>query len=583
MCGIAGIVGNPPRDTAAIERMTSLLDHRGPDDRGTWTSSEAHLGHTRLAILDLSAAGHQPMCFGDLVMTYNGEIYNYRELRQTLPGPFSSDTDSEVLLHLYHEHGPRCVDLLRGMFAFAIWDRRQRHLFAARDRLGIKPFNYRQIEGGFAFASELKSLLVLGRPDFEPTAITDYLTYGYIPTPKSVYVGISKLAPGHTLSWQDGKTSIERYWHPDAAPSIDTFDEALGGLDELLTTVVPDHVLADVPVGVFLSGGIDSATTTFFLDHPTTFTLATDVPHRNEGPPARRIAKHFGTRHFEEVAGAFDLDAALAGMPSLFDEPFGDSGAWSSYLVSRLARKNVTVALSGEGGDELYLGYKRHGKWTSIHTTALTRLLARLVPKLTVTGRVLHRRALEGFERYAELSSSFTRQQKRALLPHSDPDYDDLWYFRKHWREDLEPLQRIRWLDLNTYLPDDILTKVDRASMAHALEVRPPLLDHRLVEFSLKLDPCLLRSSDGRTGKLVLRRLMQDRFPPGHLNQPKRGFNLPIRRWVRKNPTIFSSALDRLSEAGVIRRPRLINIGHEQTWSLLVLDRFLHGNPGQSK
>ncbi len=579
MCGIAGIVGNPPRDTTIIERMTSLLDHRGPDDRGTWTSSEAHLGHTRLAILDLSAAGHQPMCLDDLVMTYNGEIYNYRELRKTLPGPFASDSDSEVLLHLYREHGPRCVDLLQGMFAFAIWDRRERRLFAARDRLGIKPFNYCQIDGGLAFASELKSLLVLGQPDFEPTAITDYLTYGYIPTPKSIYRGISKLAPGHTLSWHDGKISIERYWHPDTTPLLDSFDEALEGLDELLSTVVPDHVLADVPVGVFLSGGIDSATTTFFLDQPTTFTLTTDVSHRDEGPLARRIAEHFGTRHFEEEAGSIDLNAALDRMPSLFDEPFGDSGAWSSYLVSKLARRHVTVALSGEGGDELFLGYKRHGQWTSMRTTPMTRLLARLIPRLTVTGRSFHRRALEGFDRYAELSSCFTRQQKQALLPHTDPDYDDLWYFRKHWREDLEPLQRLRWLDLNTYLPDDLLTKVDRASMAHALEVRPPLLDHRLVEFSLKLDPCLLRSSDGKTGKLVIRRLMGDRFPPGHLNEPKRGFNLPIRRWARRNPAIFTDALDRLAEAGVIRRPRLVHVGNEQTWSLLVLDRFLHGSP----
>lgn len=519
------------------------------------------------------------MCLGDLVMTYNGEIYNFRELRKDLPGPFVSDSDSEVLLHLYRTHGPRCVDLLQGMFAFAIWDRRERRLFAARDRLGIKPFNYRTLNDGLAFASEIKSLLVLGRPGIEPTAIADYLTYRYVPTPKSIFSGIHKLPPGHTLSWHDNRLAIESYWEPDASVSVHSFDEALEELDDLLHEVVPAHVLADVPVGVFLSGGIDSATTTYFLDKPTTFTLATDVAHRNEGPAARRVAEHFGTHHHEEKAGAVDLNAALDAMPSLFDEPFGDSGAWSSYLVSKLARKYVTVALSGEGGDELFLGYKRHGRWTSVRTTALTRFLARLVPPLTDTGRSLHRRALEGFDRYAELSSSFTRRQKHALLPNGDSDYDDQWYFRQHWRDDLPPMQRLRWLDLHTYLPDDLLTKVDRASMAHALEVRPPLLDHRLVEFALKLSPKLLRSADGEQGKLVIRKLMHDRLPAGHLDEPKRGFNLPIRRWVRKNPMLFKNALDRLDDAGVIRRPRLIHVGNEQTWSLLVLDRFLHGRP----
>ncbi len=396
--------------------MTELLHHRGPDDRGIWTSNEAHLGHTRLSILDLSAAGHQPMELGDLVMTFNGEIYNFRRLRTSLPGPFASDSDSEVLLHLYREHGPACVHYLQGMFAFAIWDRRNRRLFAARDRLGIKPFLYRHEDDRFAFASELKSLLELGRPALEPHAISDFLTYRYIPTPKTIYSGIHKLPPAHTLILENGRLEIERYWTPDATATVHDMGEALEGLDHLLGEVVPDHVVADVPVGVFLSGGIDSATTTFFLDRPSTFTLGTDVAHRDEAPAARRVAEHLGTTHHEEVAGAVDLVQALDAMPGLYDEPFGDSGAWSSFLVSELARRYVTVALSGEGGDELFLGYKRHGLWTRSQPSALTRLLARLVPPLTDTGRSLHRRSQVGFERYAELSSSFTRQQKRALL-----------------------------------------------------------------------------------------------------------------------------------------------------------------------
>ena len=578
MCGITGIVGQPPADRSTIERMTALLHHRGPDDRGIWTSNEAHLGHTRLSILDLSAAGHQPMELGDLVLTYNGEIYNFRKLRTALPGPWRSDSDSEVLLHLYREYGPDCVNHLQGMFAFAIWDRANRRLFAARDRLGIKPFLYRQDGDGFAFASELKCLLELGRPALEPHAISDFLTYRYIPTPKSIFAGIHKLPPAHTLVWEDGRVEIDRYWTPDASPGVFDMDEALEELDHLLQEVVPEHEIADVPVGVFLSGGIDSATMTYFLDNPSTFTLGTDVAHRNEAPAARRVAEHLGTKHHEEVAGAVDLVQALDAMPGLYDEPFGDSGAWSSYLVSELARRHVTVALSGEGGDELFLGYKRHGLWTRSQPSALTRLLARLLPPLTDTGRSMHRRSQVGFDRYAELSSSFTRQQKRALLtqPYQDREYDDLWYFRQHWREDLAPLQRVRWLDLHTYLPDDLLTKVDRASMAHSLEVRPPLLDHRLVEFALKLDPTMLRSADGKKGKLILRRLMEDRLPPGHLDEPKRGFNLPIRRWVAKNSAVYRSALDRLTEAGIIKRQRVMHVGGEQTWALLVLDRWLH-------
>jgi len=579
MCGITGWVGDPPKDTAVIESMTALLHHRGPDDRGIFTSPSAQFGHTRLSILDLSDAGHQPMVLGDLVLTYNGEIYNFRELRGQLEGPFKSDSDTEVLLHLYRLHGDACVSLLRGMFSFAIWDTRRRRLFVARDRLGIKPFLYRKTPDGLAFASELKSLLELGRPSIEDGAINDYLTYRYIPTPNTVFSGIHKLPPAHTLVWEDGRTTIAPYWAPSAEPTITKAGPAIEQLHELLGTVIPEHSISDVPIGVFLSGGIDSAVTAAYLDQPLTVTLASEVPHRNEAPAALEVARHLGTRHFEHSVGEPDLDTALDTITQLFDEPAADSGAWATYTVSSIAREHVTVALTGEGGDELFLGYKRHGLLGDEHLTTLCRMVAQIIPPLTDTGRSLQRRGLTGFERYAELSSGFTRRQKRAILSPrlSGDDHDDLWYFRQHWRPDLEPLAQARWLDLHTYLPDSLLTKVDRAGMAHSLEIRPPLLDHRLVEFALSLHPDLLRSADGTKGKLILRSLMESRLPPGHLDRPKIGFNLPIRRWVRSRPEIYRKALDRLAQADIIRRPKINHLGGEQIWSLLVLDRFLHG------
>lgn len=582
MCGIVGIVGCPPPDERIIGAMTSTLQHRGPDDRGIWISPEAQLGHTRLSILDLSAAGHQPMEHGHLVLTYNGEIYNFRELRQDLDGPFRSDSDTEVLLHLLDRDGLRCVDRLNGMFSFAAWDRRRRRLLVARDRLGIKPFYYRELDGGLAFASEAKALLELGRPPADLSALRDVLTYGYVPTPKSAWKGIRKLPAGHTLVWEDNRTVIERYWRPEARVQITDMGEACERLDELLTEIVPMHTLSDVPVGVFLSGGIDSTVVTSFLDKPHTFTLGQDIARRSEAPAARRAAEHFSTVHREEIAGRVDLERALDMMPALFDEPYGDSAAWSVWLVSQLARTEVVVALSGEGGDELFCGYQWYSRFFETAGRGWARTFSQMVPPFTDLGRSLQRRGATGLARYASFLVVFTDQQRRALIgPRLENAHDDdLWHFRAHWREDLDPIRRMQWTDLHTYLPDAMLTKVDRASMAHSLEVRPPLLDHRLVEFALALDPALQRDIPGNKGKLVVRRLMADRVPPGHFDLPKRGFNLPIRQWLRRHPGLLNGALDRLADAGLIRRPPTAHFKGEQAWTLLVLDRWLTASGG---
>jgi asparagine synthase (glutamine-hydrolysing) len=573
VCGIAGLVG-PGADEARVRRMNTALHHRGPDSSGVHAEPGVALGHTRLAIIDLSPGGHQPMAFGDYVVTFNGEIYNFQELKAGLPGPFRSSSDTEVLLHLYAQDGARCVERLEGMFAFAIWDRRRRTLFAARDRLGMKPFYYGLAGGTLAFASELKALVLDGAPAKDLTALRDYFTYGYVPAPKTAYEGLAKLPAAHTLTYADGRLTLARYWQPSPEIRIRDPQVAVEALDELLGRVVRSHTLADVPVGVFLSGGLDSATLTYYLDRPKTFTLGFDVKARSEAEAAAAVARHFNTEHVTETASAGGLEAALEVMPSLFDEPFADSAAWSNYLIARAARRAVTVALSGEGGDELFCGYPRY--WQDVGRAGrLARILAPLVPPLSSFGQSLERRRHAGLDGYAARFSQLTRPQLPALLTPrlAEPGYDDLWFYRAHWREDLGPVQRMRWLDLHTNLAEGLLTKVDRASMAHSLEVRPPLLDHRLVEFALSVDPELWVDRARGEGKGVLRRLMGPRLPAGHLARPKSGFGLPVRRWIAQNPGLVSAASRRLQDAGILRRP--IPPGFRRTFALLALDRWL--------
>jgi asparagine synthase (glutamine-hydrolysing) len=558
--------------------MVATLRHRGPDDVGVWEGDGAQIGQSRLSIVDLSPAGHQPMELGDLVLVYNGETYNHEALRAEIGGEYRSTTDSETILRVFREHGDECVRHLTGMFAFAIWDRRRRRLFAARDRLGIKPFQYWVRGRQLAFASELKALLELGAPEVDRSAIRDLFTYRHIPTPKTIYSEIRKLPPAHTLVWQDGRIEIERYWTPDVTSEISDPREAEEGLDAVLRTVMPEHLMSDVPVGVFLSGGLDSAAVTAYLDRPRTFTLGIDVKHRDEAPAARLVAEMYGTDHHEERVGPTQLEPALDLMPRLFDEPFGDSAAWSNWAVARMAVQHVTVVLSGEGGDELFLGYQRHRKQTGAMLNPMVRAAGSLVPKLSLTARSLQRKMFTGFDRYATLVGPFNQVQQRALLHPEllDSSEDDpSWNLAAFWRDDLDPRKAMQWVDINTTLHDGILTKVDRTSMSHSLEVRPPLLDHRVVEYALKLAPELLRSAAGGPGKLILRNLMEPKLPTGHLDRPKSGFNLPIRRFIKSQPELLESALDRLADASIIRRPRFAKFSSEQVWTMLVLDRWM--------
>jgi asparagine synthase (glutamine-hydrolysing) len=554
--------------------MAQRLEHRGPDGEGVWTQPGVALAHRRLAILDLSEFAHQPMVFDSQVLSYNGEIYNHEQLRAGLPGPWQSTGDTEVLVHLLAKHGSACLSRLVGMFAFAAWDTREQRLLLARDRLGIKPLYYRLLPDGIAFASELKALLVLGQPQIDQSAVRDFLFHGYIPAPKTIYGGIHKLPAGHWLTWQEGRIRIERYWRPSPAIVARGAGETVEELDALLREVVPAHTLSDVPVGVFLSGGIDSAVTAYYLDTPRTYTLGFDSGARSETHAARRAAEHLQTKHLEMTAPLADFAQALDRMPTLFDEPFGDSAAWSNYLIAEFARREVTVALSGEGGDEIFCGYPRYWSRIGERSSVFNRSLARYLPPLSRLGASMQRHAYVGLPAYAAALGGLTAQQIDSLLATSwqEPGYDYLWFYRQYWREELSPLAQMRWLDLNTDLAEGLLTKVDRTSMAHSLEVRPPLLDHRLVEFMLTVDPEVLVDRRRRRGKLLVRQLMEPRLPTGHLNQPKSGFGLPVHRWLRRHPQVMREAADRLMERGVLQRP----VGSEfrRAWYLLVLDRW---------
>ena len=573
MCGIAGIVG--AQASAQIARsMAQRLRHRGPDGDGVWSEPGVALSHRRLAIQDLTDAGSQPMLFGPHVLTYNGELYNHERLRAALPGPWVSSGDTEVLLRLLATEGSACLSRVVGMFAFASWDTQSRRLLLARDRLGIKPLYYRLLPDGIAFASELKALMLLGAAQIDPSAVRDFLFHGYIPAPKTIYSGIFKLPAGHLLNWQAGKMSVERYWRPSSTVIDRSADETVQQLDALLGEVIPDHTVSDVPVGVFLSGGIDSALTAYYLDAPHTYTLGFESDARSEAHAARQVAEHLNTQHMEMTAPQADFAGALDRMPELFDEPFGDSAAWSNYLIAQFARREVTVALSGEGGDEIFCGYPRYWSRIGARSNLLNRYLARYLPPLSRLASSMQRRGYEGLPAYAAALGGMSGQQVDALLSPSwkEPEYDYLWFYRQFWQDDLRPLAQLRWLDLNTDLAEGLLTKVDRTSMAHSLEVRPPLLDHRLVEFMLSVDPELLVDERGRRGKLLVRRLMEPRLPRDHLNRPKSGFGLPVHRWLTQNPKLLQDAVRRLMDRGVLCQA--VGTEFRRAWYLLVLDRW---------
>jgi asparagine synthase (glutamine-hydrolysing) len=555
MCGIAGIMdlAGGPVSSGQVRAMCSTLVHRGPDGEGTYLGTGVGLGMRRLSIIDLDT-GDQPVHNedGTIWVVFNGEIYNFEELRRELEGRghvFYTRTDTEVIVHLYEERGAGCVDALRGMFAFAVWDQRARRLLLARDRLGIKPLYYARVGDRLVFASELKALLALPDVprDIDWTAFGHYLAFLTTPGDRSILRSIRKLPPGHVLvATAGGQERIERYWSAEFVPDHD-HDEAwfVERLRGLLEESVRLHLVSDVPVGAFLSGGIDSSSVVASMaglssEPVRTFSIGFAEAGFNELAHARRVASAFGTDHREMVLEP-DALPDLEDLVWHLDEPFGDSSAIPTYMLSKLAAEHVTVALSGDGGDELFAGYERYqveGRerfWGFLPEPARRALafVAAGLPRGMRGRNYLRHATLPGVERYLDAGTVIgSDEQCRILTPEIQAALaqQDPWAEARarlqagdHW------LSALQALDIGSYLPLDILTKVDRMSMAHSLEARVPLLDHKLVEFAASIPPELqLR---GRTTKYLLKQAMKGILPESILNRGKQGFAVPLGLW----------------------------------------------------
>jgi asparagine synthase (glutamine-hydrolysing) len=588
MCGLTGFWStHTTQDAFAIATgMASRIAHRGPDDEGCWVDVDAGiaLAHRRLSIVDLSPMGHQPMMSssGRFLIAFNGEIYNHRELRRELAhdarlgAALRGQSDTEVMLAAIETWGlRRALDRFVGMFAFALWDRRERELSLVRDRLGVKPLYYGWTGGTLVFGSELKALAA--HPDFDATinrdAVALLLRYAYIPAPHSIYARIQKVIPGTMLRIRaphPAAVSVATYWSADdvsanglAHPFTGSPEEAAGEVERLLRDAVGLRMIADVPLGAFLSGGIDSSTVTALMQAQSTrpvrtFTIGSFDADCDEASAARAVAQHLGTDHTELYVSPHDAVDAIPQMPSIYDEPFADPSQVPTYLLSRLTRQHVTVALSGDGGDELFAGYNRH-VWGPRIWSALQRMpsglragsargLTAISPQAWTTGfqtvqkflpaRWRHRAAGDKLHKLARILSAPTAEQFYVLLASRWHNPTDAV------RDASEPAPeatapaafhdlatRMLYLDLVTYLPDDILAKVDRATMACGLEAREPLLDHRLVEFAWRL-PMGMKIRGGES-KWPLRQTLYKFVPKQLVERAKSGFGLPIGTWLR--------------------------------------------------
>jgi asparagine synthase (glutamine-hydrolysing) len=578
MCGIAGAVWFDPAkavEDATLRRMTEVLRHRGPDDEGYFSSALSvqspqgsvpgvALGHRRLSVIDVRS-GHQPMTNedGSIHLIFNGEIYNYPDLRRRLEGSrhtFRTDCDTETIVHLYEDEGVDFVDHLNGMFALAIWDARRRRLVLARDRLGKKPLVYRWEANRLLFASELKSILQApGVPrELDPQALDEYLTYQYVPYPLTIFKGIAKLPPGHLAVYCDGQLTLRRYWEPNfAAETQRPTAEYAEELRALLTSAVSMRLRSDVPLGAFLSGGVDSSLMVALAQAQTsqpikTFSIGFPDRQYDETRYARMVAEKSGTEHHE-----FRVEPhAIEVLPKLiwhFDEPFADSSALPTWYLSELSRRHVTVALTGDGGDELFAGYERYkavrlATWFDRLPIPLKAILANHNWKgigggrgqqswVRRFGRFAEVLALPPQRRYLEWICIFN-EARRAQLYSDDliarlPDRDPFNFLAAAYQRagSRDAVTAASLVDMTTYLPCDLMTKVDMASMAHGLECRQPLLDYRVVELAAQM-PLALKVR-GRCSKWILKHAFGELLPPEIVRRRKMGFGVPLEEWFR--------------------------------------------------
>lgn len=600
MCGIAGLLPYQRTDSLTVmKRMLERMERRGPDDEGLWVNDIGSmvLGHRRLSVIETSSRGHQPMLSEDgaIAVTYNGEIYNSSELREELlklGKTFRTCSDTEVLIKGYEVWGTSVLNQLVGMFAFGLWDSRKNLLFLARDRLGEKPLYYGVSKQGFAFASEIAAIREV--PWFscsvDADAVAMYLRYQYIPAPMSIYREISKLPPAHAMTVQDGHMRIWRYWDPlDVACKKEkiTENQALDALEHLLREVLRSQVTSDVPVGAFLSGGIDSSLVVSFMSEVSskpvqTFTVGFEASEFNEAGHAEAVARYIGANHIAEILKEKDAVDLVQTLPLVFGEPFADSSAIPSLLVSSLAKRHVTVVLSGDGGDECFGGYKRYA-WLEygecwlpalVPIAFLARMVQERLPKRIA--RIVSLIGKPSKEIYRTLMCPFSENEVLRLTGKAPTiaEYERVWS-----SAEMAPVRRTAMVaDLVTYLPDDILVKVDRTAMFNSLESRSPFLDHRVVEFGLSLPVDLVKN------KRLLKQLAYKRIPRYLLDRPKQGFAAPIGRWLRGrlSPLLYETLMgESLCKAGLSDKTlikRLVSehvSGHKdhshQLWILLVL------------
>src|SRR4051794_17584258 len=611
MCGIAGLaaLNGGAVDPAPLVPMCDALRPRGPDDAGTWSEGPVALGNRRLSIIDLDG-GHQPMASedGHVVVVQNGGIYNHAALHAELEAAghtFRTRSDTEVLVHGYEQWGDGLFERLRGMFAVAIWDAAQRRLVLARDRFGIKPLYWTAQRGTLSFASELKALRTLGiDEEIDLDALEAYLAFNAIPHPLTIFRGVAKLPPGHLLSWTPGAGPEVREWYRERPAPVgdlrtESFDELAAEARDRMRDSVRAHLVSDVPVGVFLSGGVDSGTLTALAAELTpgrvsTFSIGFEEQSFDELELARMVAKRYDTDHHELVVRP-DAVTLLPEIVAAFDEPFADSSALPTYLVSRLAAQHVKVALSGEGGDELFGGY---------HTYVANLMAPRLAPLARVARPFVERLPSSSrrvsldykarrFVRAAHLTpverhhgfKEIVAPERRAELLGAEHRADPLDAWRAHWEqtEGAEELARLQELDLNLYLPSDLLVKTDRASMAHSLEARVPFLDPYVAELALALPtPMKVR---GRQKKRLLRKAVEPLLPREVVHGPKRGFSIPAAAWLRGELEPFAREV--LSGAELVDRTTALRLLDEHVarrddhsralWGLVSLELWRAG------
>lgn len=574
MCGIIGYANLAPIDKILFCKMRDTMVHRGPDDAGTYFSKKTHvaLGHRRLSIIDLSSKGRQPISNenGTIWLSFNGEIYNFQNLRKQLQRQghtFKSKTDAEIVVHAYEEWGTKCIEKFIGMFAFVIWDELKQTFFGARDRLGVKPMHYYYANNKFICASEIKAIIAdpMTPRKIDQNALCDFLTYRYIPSPKTIWQDIKKLPPAHAFIYTNKKLKLWRYWSLKPDNKIISLEEAKSDLVKLLQEATKIRLVSDVPIGLFLSGGLDSTTIAWQLDNLNkkidSFTIGFSESSKNEILEAQMIAKHFKhLNHYIKNFSASDF-ADLSDLLWYFDEPFGPSSMLPTYLVSNLAKQKVTVGLSGDGGDELFAGYN----WYD----SLLSKKANLINLFTFSNeRQINKLA----ENYHVLTSPRFRSNELKKLIVDYNEYDELWFIKNSINSDLTGIKQLQWLDVHSFLPEEVLTKVDRASMANSLEVRSPLLDHRLFEFIFSLSDKIYFNNEK---KYILKKTLAGKMPPDIINKRKQGFSAPVNEyWDDK---IIDSIIrnSKSAEAGTLNQSYINKLINEKKTSNLYAKKWL--------